>query len=218
REAAIDAILQNENIIVGTLMAVLSDRSVQEVLGLPSDFSVESYIVRLRRAIRDSADLTSFRGTAAVSSAVSEVEPAMFCDVAVCIAVAAVAIISVVVHTAATVVNYVAAYAVVRTTVAFTVSGAPPYGPGPSTQPSLNATAISNETTQGIWGVVMQGNRMRRIFVEPFGSLPLNYRHLAIVVVIPGEGNLRFFYQSGEEIPAGILKCTVFADPKQLTV
>src|SRR5438270_66941 len=83
REAAIDAILQNENIIVGTLMAVLSDRSVQEVLGLPSDFSVESYIVRLRRAIRDSADLTSFRGTAAVSSAVSEVEPAMFCDVAV---------------------------------------------------------------------------------------------------------------------------------------
>jgi hypothetical protein len=169
---ALRKVIENDKFVTGPIKVMLEDEGVRKALSLPADVTFDSYILRVRKAIRDSKTLEDLTRDAQLSpseTALTAVATVVTVGVAVAATVAAV------VHTVATAVNYVGAVNVLKTVFVFTVAGQDedltgrthPRVPVSDADPECNCI---NDTDNTLWVVVRNDLGIKRVPLPPHKS------------------------------------------------
>jgi hypothetical protein len=164
-------LIEDDRLLTGPIKIVLEDAEVRAALQLPDDFTFETYIQSVRKAIKDANTVDDVVQVANIGPEVS----AFVCSATVCAAVAVTvyATVAAVVHAAAVAHTYVGALAIVTQAVVFTVTGqthARNYQQMlPVSDGSCECNCI-NESSRSVWVVVRGDFGLKRVPLPSFKS------------------------------------------------
>jgi hypothetical protein len=161
----LDRLLRDDTFVTAPIRILMTDPGIRKALGVPANLTFNRYIQDVRKTIRDADSLDQVLRTSRVGPG----GDVMVCNLAVACAVAIAAIVTIaaIIHTGVVAVNYVFAYAVLRTAVVFTVSGPDVTAVGPCATIPVGMGAIRsncvNESGRTLWIIVRGATGFHRV-------------------------------------------------------